>query len=421
MTLFSELKGKKILILGAGKEGIDNLRFFKKNVKYGSLGVADIIPLEKITEENKEEIKGVSAKHFGKNYLASVPFYDVIVKSPGIPLSELRVGEDQLVTSQSDIFLSNCKGRIIGVTGTKGKSTTSFLLYKILKDSGFSVNLIGNIGEPALSYLGKEKENSFFIYELSSFQLATVRKSPHIAIFLNLYKDHLDKHSDFKEYVAAKAKITRFQKKDDFFIYNKADKNIRIIAEKTISQKVPFLPTRWKKNIATSLDPLFEVAKILDISNEIISGAVENFNNLPHRLEYVGEYGGLFFYNDSAATIPEATIHAMKNIKNAETLILGGTSKGADYSKLFGEIKKSNFIKNIILFKGSGDKIESALKKTGKKFFSVSSMEEAVKMCFRHTKKGNACLLSPGFSSFNMFTNYKERGDLFKENIKKHQ
>ncbi len=421
MALLSELKNKKILVLGIGKEGIDNLVFLKEKMPYKSLGVGDILPFEKIPAESRKEIDKNINIHFGKKYLDSLSDYDVIIKSPGIPLPKNKIKEDQVVTSQSDIFLSNCKGTVIGVTGTKGKSTISSIIYETLKSSGFSVNLIGNIGNPVLRYLGKEDKNDIFVYELSSFQLATVKKSPHIAIFLNLYIDHLDKHENFEEYVSSKEKITLFQSKEDYFIYNKEDQRIRKIAEKTLSKKIPFSPTRKRKSIATPLDPAFKVAEIFGIDESILLKTIDNFTNLPHRLEFVGKHRGILFYNDSAATIPEATIYAIENINNVETLILGGTNKGADYSNLFEKIKNNNDIKSIILFKRSGEEVESGLRKMGKNVFYASSMEEAVKLSFSYTRTGKACLLSPAFSSFNMFTNYKERGDLFKQNIKRWQ
>ncbi len=406
--LISELHKKKILILGLGEEGIDNLLFCKKNVSLGKLGVADILPYEKIDIKKRKHLTEDVNLYLGEDYLSATEKYDVVIKSPGVPFSAIRKKEG--VTSQSDIFLSNCKGRVIGVTGTKGKSTTSTILNETLCSAGFRSHLIGNIGKPALHHLGTEKKDDFFVYELSSFQLQTVTKSPSIAILLNIFVDHLDKHQDFKEYVDAKKRITLFQKSRDFFIYNEEDKCAQKIAEETAAQKIPFSPI-------DPLNPISKVMEIFKIENHFLASVIRDFRGLPHRTEYLGSYRGVSFYNDSAATIPEATIKAIRDVKNVQTIILGGSDKGVDISGLLDTLKSSD-IQNIILFKGSTKKLEKELKYSGKPIFFVGSMKEAVKRCFQNTDRGKACLLSPGFASFNMFKNYRERGELFKKYVR---
>ncbi len=406
--LISELHKKKILVLGLGEEGIDSLLFCKKNISYSKLGVADILPYEKINVKKRKHLTEDIDLYLGKDYLSATKKYDVVIKSPGVPLSAIKKRDG--VTSQSDIFLVNCKGRVIGITGTKGKSTTSTILNETLCSAGFRSHLVGNIGKPALSYLGTEKKEDVFVYELSSFQLQTVSKSPSIAILLNIFVDHLDYHQDFQEYVDAKRKITLFQKSRDFFIYNKEDKWAKKIAEETVAKKIAFSPD-------DSLNPILSVMEILGIEEHFLRSVVRSFKGLPHRVEYFGNYRGISFYNDSAATIPEATIRAIKDVKNVQTIILGGSDKGVDVSALLDTVKSSD-IQNIVFFKGSTKKIKEGLKKSGKVIFPAGSMKEAVEHCFQNTDRGKTCLLSPGFASFNMFKNYQERGELFKKYVR---
>jgi UDP-N-acetylmuramoyl-L-alanine---L-glutamate ligase len=415
--LISELENKKVLILGLGQEGIDNLLFLKKRVSCKKIGVADSSCFEDIRSEYKEEIKDSVSLHLGEDYLSSTKEYDVIIKSPGVPFHIIKKEKSQVITSQSDIFIKNCKGKIIGVTGTKGKSTTCLMLHHILKKIGHSSFLIGNIGNPSLGYLGREKESDIFIYELSSFQLQTVTKSPHIAIVLNLFKDHLDKHKDFEEYFLSKKKIVDFQKSSDFVIYNQENSFSKEIGESSLALKIPFSEKEKIKQVATSLDPVFKALSILGVEKEEAERALLDFQGLPHRMEYVGLTDGVYFYNDSAATIPEATAKALEEIKNVGTVIIGGKDKGADVTAIVEAVKERD-IKNIVIFKESPAKLEKEILKTNRNVFTASSMKEAVDYGKRKTKQGEVCLLSPGFASFGMFKDYKERGDLFKKYAK---
>lgn len=401
-----ELNNKKILILGLEEEGIDNLFFIKKKIKYKSLGVADMSPLKKNDVRIKNHLTSDIKQHFGAKYLSSLSEYDIILKSPGVPLHTLLVKKNQIITSQSDIFLSNSKSKIIGITGTKGKSTTCMLLYNTLRKAGLAVDLIGNIGRPVLSYLNEDKDH-YFVYELSSFQLQTITKAPSIAVLLNIFQDHLDKHKNFEEYLSAKEKITTLQTEKDYFIYNQDDDCVKKIAEKTRAKKIPF---------SSSESPILKILEILNIEEKFFKDAIKEFSGLPHRKEYLGQYKGIHFYDDSAATIPEATIKAISEIKNIQTIIVGGSSKGVDCSLMVEKIKKSK-IQNVIVFRGIDKTLQEKLKLSGKIIYFASNMKEAVDYCFKNTDRGKVCLLSPGFASFNMFKNYKDRGDQFRKFI----
>ncbi len=415
--LISDLHNKKILVLGIGEEGKDNLSFLKKNISYKKIGVADASSLEDFSEEIQEILKKEEVNlHLGKEYLSAVKEYEIIIKTPGIPLHKIKKEKEQVITSQSDIFLSNCNAKVIGITGTKGKSTTCSFLHKVLISAGFSSFLVGNIGNPVLSFLGKEKPEDVFIYELSSFQLQTISKAPHISIFLNIFKDHLDKHSNFYEYISSKKKITSLQKKKDFIIYNEDDKIVKKVISSSLAQKVPFSEKK-EEDFPRFVLPVLKVGEIMGISSKKIKENISSFKGLEHRLEYVGEHGAVHFYNDSAATIPEATIRALDFLPNTETLIIGGTDKGADSSLVVKAIKEKK-VKNVILFKESPWKLKEELKANKINFLESSSMKEAVFWSKKNTSAGKICLLSPGFASFNMFKNYKERGDLFKKYVR---
>jgi len=408
----NQLKDKKILILGFGREGNDTLLFLKKIFSEMVLAVAD--------KEKKKIGRGIKG-YFGKNYLKAIKNYDVAIKSPGIPihLREIeKAFKQRKITSQTEIFLENCPGKIVGITGTKGKSTTSSLIYQILKNTGLKVHLIGNIEKPVLSYLLKAKKDDIFVCELSSHQLYNLKKSPRISVLLNVYPEHLDYYKNLKEYARAKANITLYQTKSDFLIYNSGNKIVREIAKKSKARKIAVKGEYYDldRNAAQA------VGKIFKVKDNIISKTIRNFKNLPHRLELVGTFKGITFYNDALATIPEATIGAIKTLGDrVETIMLGGFERNIDFKNLAKKVLESK-IKNVILFPTTGIKIWQEiikLKSRGvPKHFFVNNMEDAVKLAFENTRKGKICLLSTASSSFSIFKDYKEKGDLFKKYVK---
>ncbi len=398
-----DLRGKKILLLGFGREGKDTLAFLRKKFPSKIVGIAD--------------------QKLNKNYLKALKDYDVIIKSPGISprLIASFITKKQIVTSQTEIFFDECPGTIIGVTGTKGKSTTASLCYAVLKHAGKKVHLIGNIGEPVLQFLDKATPEDIFVYELSSFQLTNFKKSPHIAVFLNLYPEHLNYYGGkFKDYANAKANITKHQTVTDFLIYNSKDKAVAKIAKQSKAQKIPFTESLSSTFVA-STEPARLVGKLFGISEKKIQSAIKKFKPLPHRLERVGppngearEYKGISFYNDSLATIPEATMRAIDLLgPKLHTLIAGGFDRGISYEKLGKKIEQSS-IKTLVLFPTTGEKILRSMSRPPQYFFA-NSMKEAVEFCYKKTPKRTVCLLSPASSSFNMFKDYKDRGDQFKK------
>lgn len=431
MTL-KEIKEKKILILGFGKEGKDTFLFLRKIFPKKTLGIAD-----KNSEVKDKNLKNVKW-YLGENYLDSIKNYEVIIKSPGIPihLPEIeKAFKEGKITSQTEIFLKHCPGKIVGITATKGKSTTASLIYEVLKKGNLKTHLVGNIGQPVLNFLFSAKKDDIFVYELSCHQLFNLKKSPQIAVFLNFYPEHLDYYKDLKEYLMAKANITLWQKKEDFLIYNPKNKYVKKVAKLSNAKKIPlfcpesilksynikkipFLASFYSLNIAAAI----KVGEIFKIEKEKIKEAIENFKPLPHRLEYVGNFKGVDFFNDSLSTIPETTILAMKTFGNKlGTLILGGFDRGVDFKDLAKEILKRK-IPTLILFPESGERIWKEILKIEKKnlpkTFLVQNMRDAVKIAFNFTKEGKICLLSPASPSFGLFKNYKERGNLFKKYIR---
>jgi len=399
-----DLKNKKIIILGFGREGKNTYKTLKKLFPEKSIALAD---KKKIDISEKEVFSG-------KNYLEKLNNYEVIIKTPGIPLKEIKpYASKAKITSQTELFLNSCPGKVIGITGTKGKSTTSSLIYKILKDHFSGVKLIGNIGKPCLSYLLKAKPTDIFVFEMSCHQLDHISKSPHIAVFTNIYPEHLDYYKTFLKYFNAKKNITKFQNKNDFFVYNPQFKKIKDI--KTKAHKIPFEKSFKKERIhEDSISASVTVAKIFGLTEEEIKKSVTSFKTLDSRMEFVGTFNKIDFYNDSLSTIPEATIFALNEIKNIDTLILGGLDRGIDYTNLTEEIKKKN-IKNIILFPNTDKKIYHELKNEKINFFFTSKMKEAVLIAKEKTQKGKVCLLSPAASSYNLFKNYKDRANQFKK------
>ena len=439
----NEFNGKKILVLGLGREGQDTLNFLLKWAPEAVCGVADSQAEDKVNNEVREAIKGKQIRHhFGPGYLSVLDDYDIVIKSPGIPIHipELEAAfKKNIITAQTQIFFDHCPGTIIGVTGTKGKSTTASLINAVLSGGGYNSRLIGNIGQPVLSYMEGSSKDDFFVYELSAHQLYGLTKSPHISVLTNLYPEHLDYYSDFNEYILAKSNIAIHQSENDFFIYNSQNAECRDIAAKCPAKKFAFNESTWRP----SCDPKLKgevnlgnmkiaaiVGNILKINGGKIGSAICNFEPLPHRLESVGVFKGIEFYNDSLSTIQESAVAAIESLgSNLQTLIAGGYDRHQPFDKLARSIQDSS-IDNLILFAPTGQRIWDELTKKSQtpelmrrigtiNHFFVDSMDKAVSLAFQNTKPGKICLLSAASASFGGFRDYAERGEAFKSSILK--
>ncbi len=433
-NLIRQLADKKILVLGFGKEGIDTYLALRKLFPAKIFGVADKKEIgEYDVKTQKTLLKDKNLKtYFGKNYLTKAGEYNLIIKTPGISPKEFNLPS----ASQTEIFFDNFPGITVGVTGTKGKGTTSSLIYEILKAGGLKVSLGGNIGKPVFQYLLKAKPNDIFVYELSSQQLKNLKKSPQIAVFLNILQDHLDYYKNQAEYEKSKANITLYQTKNDYLIFNSQDKKVKQVAQKSKATKIPFslakksnvfkiisqkdINLRGEFNLLNIIAAI-EAAKIFKIENKFIKQGIKNFKGLPHRLEFVGKFKGIEFYDNSMATIPQTTILDLKAFSNKPiSLIVGGSDKGSDYKELAKKISKSSIKNLIILGQGTGQKIIKELKNKKQDIFQVQTMQEAVKTCYQKTPKNGVCLLSPASASFNLFKDYKDRGEQFIKAIKEY-
>ena len=407
MKLDQLKKYKKILILGYGKEGQATEKFLKKFVPMSEIGIAD--------------------KKINANYLVEQKKYDLIIRSPGIP--------KQLVTrpytTATNIFLANIDNVVIGVTGTKGKSTTVSLIYSILKRAGKKAHLIGNIGKPMLDEMLKEiGKEDIFVCEFSSYQLDDIKHSPHIAVVLDLFPEHMNYHGNVKNYYNAKKNIIAQVTADDYYIYNPEFKELKSWAKDSICKTVPFeqkipiidkdIPLIGKHN-RENIKAAVTVAHLFNIDNNTITAAIKKYKPLSHRLQMVGKFRQIIFYDDAISTTPESTILAIESLKNIGTIFLGGEDRGYDFDKLVDVVVYYK-IPNIILFPDSGEKIYELLKNTaGIKLLKTKGMEEAIKFAYKYTPAGKICLLSCASPSYSLWKNFEEKGNLFQFFVKKYR
>ena len=448
--LLEYLENKKILILGFGKEGISTYKFIRKHFQNKKIYIADK------TNANEEIIlkdKNVDI-NFGDNYLDNLKDFDIIMKTPGISFANINIESfKEKIKSQLELFLEFIDVTTIGVTGSKGKSTTSSLIYQILKDQNKDTVLMGNIGVPVFDCIEDIRESTIVVLEMSSHQLEYMDVSPNIAILLNIYEEHLDHYKSLKEYTEAKINIGRFQKNSDYFIYNVDNKIIKECIDEietlndikyevsyngnlsndnsnkvyikddyiyinenkvyNINDKRNLLGNHNLNNIMFVL----AVCNILKLNLKKAKETISNFKGLEHRMEYVGKYNNIIYYNDSIATIPEATINSIRALKNVDTLILGGMDRGISYNE-FIKFLNSGVVRNLICMPDTGYKIADSLN-CSSNIYKVETLEEAVELSKKITRKDKICLLSPAAASYGFFKNFVEKGNKYKELVKK--
>ena len=449
----TDYKNKNVAVLGLGIEGKDLVKFLLD--KGAIVTVYDEKPQSELDIEGikKDSVSWVT----GPNCLANgLKEFKYIFRSPGIYPYRREIIEavksGVQVSSATKLFFDLCPAIIIGVTGTKGKGTTSSLIYNILKTDGKDAYLAGNIGKPLLELLPSLTDKAFVVLELSSFQLIDLTKSPHVSVVLNITTDHLDWHKNRNEYVEAKTNIVKGQFTSDYAVINadyedsnkfsligqskkyffstKKQVEGSYVASEHLCLKIGAniadmgdtkgLLLRGKHNWENVLAAIC-TAGILRISNESIKKAIFSFRGLEHRLELVGEVNKVKYYNDSFATGPDSVIAAIKSCNEPTTLILGGYDKKLDYKEMVAQIKLSKNLKNIILIGQIADKLEELIKlgevKAKVVNMGMATMLEIVKKCYEITKKNEVVLLSPGSSSFDMFVSYKDRGNQFKDAV----
>lgn len=418
------LRNKSILILGYGKEGQAALDFVQKNLPDNAVAIADKNPLE---------IDGVLS-FSGPDYLRHCKDFDVVIKSPGVEIKDyLDEDTKEKITSLSDLFLCFCQNPIIGITGTKGKSTTSSLIYHILTSCGKKAVLTGNIGQACFDAIDKLDYETIVVFELSCHQLEFVKASPHVAILLNLYEEHFDHYAKPEDYFRAKKNIYRFQTSEDILIYgdifqHASREEIAALDAETI--EISSIPIR-DDEIETTLigqhnrgdiKAAIRACQGFGLSKQECLNAVKSFHGLPHRLEYVGKYSDIIFYNDSIATAQEATMNAVQALGQVNTIILGGMDRGIDYTHLVDFLRDSN-VRNVILLPNTTKRFMDLFNASSYKqrLFAAKDMQEAVDIAFRETEKDKICLLSPAAASYGFYTNFKERGEDYIKKIKEHK
>ncbi|MBI5754837.1 UDP-N-acetylmuramoyl-L-alanine--D-glutamate ligase [Candidatus Peregrinibacteria bacterium] len=425
---------KKILILGFGKDGAATLRVLRRFFPKQTLWIADKKADLRVRDSHVRLI-------LGENYLKNLDRFDVIIKSPGIPFLPEISRVAKRVTSSAQLFFDHLSpsNAVIGVTGSKGKSTVAALLHAVLKHAGLKTRLIGNIGKPALPFLNHK--NTVFVYELSSYQLERLHARPHIAIFTQFFPEHLNYHGSLARYFSAKKNITKYQKKEDFFIFPHSVNILRRLPTKAQKIACGVRESFWHDeeyfyHVKKKLFPVSDVKLLgehnlqnillvlaavdkLHIPLQKAAEVITSFSGLPHRLEYVGNFRGIDFYDDAISTTPESTLAALDIFKEKiGTIILGGEDRGYDFSELAEALCRYRIV-NIVLFPDTGErirvKIEKILVKNSfvPRFLETRSMKEAVRFAYQHTPKGMVCLLSTASPSYSLFKNCEEKGGLF--------
>jgi len=430
-----DFKNKKIAVVGEGLEGKSSADYLRKQG-------ADVTILDRTKAEN---------------YLEGLDSYDLVVRSPGIKVSDLEkhVSKDK-ITSQTKLFFDLCPAPIIGVTGTKGKGTTSSLIYEMLKADGRDVYLGGNIGVPPFEFLDNVNAGSWVVLELSSFQLQDLHKSPHIAVLLMITSEHLDYHKDVYEYIEAKRSILKHQVDSDFAVINRdypasnesdihtPGKVYFFSREREVSVGCFALGNQIILRANGKQDHIIDTKEIklrgdhnhenacaatmaaylAGVSLDSIREVLRSFQGLEHRLELVREINGVEYFNDSFSTTPETAIAAIKAFKNPEILILGGSSKNSDFTELGEVIGSAEYIKAIIGIGVEWSRIKEKIKNVRPDTLIIEgadSMQKIVTAASKLALPGDVVLLSPACASFDMFKNYKERGKQFKDEVKKLQ
>lgn len=440
-------KDKKVLILGFGVEGKSTYHFIRKYLNDQILFIADknkdLLSLDSELKEDKN-VKLI----LGEDYLNNLKDYDIIMKTPGISFKDIDITDiESKIYSELELLLMVDSKNIIGITGTKGKSTTTTLIYNVIKEQNSNTYLVGNIGIPIFDELENFNDETIVVVEMSSHQLEFINKSPHIGIILNLYQDHLDHAGSVKHYHDCKMHMFDFQDVNDIAICCVDNENLnKRMNEKDYKQKVYKIQKEYNKDMVSLNDNkviynnevlyiddgkrkllgdhnlenimvVMLVSKILGLDLEKAKKCIDSFNGLEHRLELVGKYEDIIFYNDTIATIPEATISGIEALKKVNTLIFGGMDRGIDYSGFVSYLEKSN-IENLICMPSTGIKIGKMINNKNKNIIFVDTLEEAVKEAKRVTKKDMICLLSPSAPSYEFYKNYIEKGNDYKRLIK---
>jgi UDP-N-acetylmuramoyl-L-alanine---L-glutamate ligase len=411
-----DLNGKTVCLIGYAREG-----------KSMHAALAKYAPDAKVTIADRDEsvmAEGATLK-LGPDYMEGLDSFDVVIRSIGIAYTPAMDTIAHKITDMTRIFFDTIQDsgvRTIGITGSKGKSTTTTLIYEALKAHDPNTHLMGNIGIPMIDFLAEAKPGATFVIELSSFMLEHLRRSPHVAVVTSFFPEHLDRHGDVQSYWATKKNIALHQTAEDAIFYNARYPQCKEIADASPGTRVGFSAedfplqvseTKFKgEHNRSNLAAAFKVATYLGVPEDVALTALKQADPLPHRLQNIGEHGSVVWVNDSFATAPEATIAALEALKDdVDTLLVGGFDRGVDYSGL-AEYLDASPVQNIAFFPDTGTHIKAAML-SQKNTLETADMQEAVAWAAKVTAPGKTALLSSASPSFNLFKDFVVRGEAF--------
>ena len=448
-----DLRGRKSLILGAGRSGVEAAKFLADR------GAVVALHDRLAVEEWTEEARSLKTSHGVGLISGQIPSWlldqiDLVVISPGVPSSSIPARyvdrKDGEVIGEVELAYRFMKGRIVGVTGSNGKTTTTTLIGKMLQDGGLPSQVGGNIGNPLLSLVPSSTDDSWTVVELSSFQLETIRDfRANVALCLNVTPNHLDRYDSFQDYAAAKYRVFLNQTSDDTAILNADDeitnswskglkaRIVRFSVQKELEEglflkgndlisRADGIETVIMSRDDIRLKGLHNVENVLaalaagmacEVSTEAMRETVRHFHGVEHRMEFVARIGGVSFYNDSKATSVDAAVKALTALEEEvgkTVLILGGRGKNAPYEPMAGLIERS--VRSLIVIGEDGDNIASQLVGTAE-IVRAGTMDEAVRRAFEVAMPGDSILLAPACASFDMFKSFEERGTVFKKAV----
>nr|WP_264473570.1 UDP-N-acetylmuramoyl-L-alanine--D-glutamate ligase [Enterocloster bolteae] len=434
------IKGKRILLLGYGREGQSTWNVLRRLGTYEALDIADLKAPAALPEDG-------TVWHTGPDYQKCMDDYDVVFKSPGIVLERPENEYRCSILSQTEVFFQCFRDQIIGITGTKGKSTVTTLLYHLLKQAGMDALLVGNIGIPALDHMDEVKPDTRIVFELSCHQLEYMTVSPHIGILVNIHEEHLDHYGTMEKYVEAKHHIFKNQRPDDILICNVqclpeegtcpsgliragmdgSGKELDVVQEQDgtwvhFRGKSFCIPTDEIKLLGQhnyfDIGVAYGVCSILGMDDQVFARGLKTYEPLPHRLQYIGEREGVKYYDDSISTICDTTIQALKTLKDTDTVLIGGMDRGIDYRELIEYLSDCQ-VPHIILMEATGKRIYQEIHKYYPEFKNrarlilAEHLEDGVKRARQITRPGTSCVLSPAAASYGIFRNFEERGETF--------
>lgn len=443
-TIENHIKGKSVAILGFGREGRATLPWLIRAKCASKIAIVDKNPvtLPEDLEECDVDIQLIT----GDDYQKCLNDFDVIFKSPGIVLEKEKEYYTCKILSEMDIFFERFKNQIIGITGTKGKSTTTTLMYHVLKTAGKKALLAGNIGIPVFDIAKDIDEDTILVVELSCHQLEYATISPYIGVLLNIHEEHLDHYGTMEKYTAAKENIYKNMVAGDTVFCQQIiapgniDANVVTVAAKDLAgdksadifvdgatikygelvYEIPVDDIALMGNHNYyDIGFVYGIAKKFGLDDKVIEEGLKTYETLPHRLQKIGVVNGVTYYDDSISTIDETTIQALNTLKNAGTVIIGGMDRGISYEAL-EEYLSTATVENIILMEATGKRIYEEIKANYPSFNNicrikvVEHLEDGVKLAKELTKPGKSCVMSPAAASYGIFKNFEERGEVFK-------